>query len=162
MLPETSTATSTLVENSLTEPIWSNPLLRLGFIRVSFLLEQRMLERNPASAVLQLIRDLVEAMSFSANASGMDPQSLVELMTPLISLHVRSFSSQSSDRSVYFSSPAPSGPIVSGKRLPFLPFCSPPPPGGSSASIFLEYTSYGRLYSRLKSPGVSISKKRWV
>ena len=140
MLPETSTATSTLVENSLTEPIWSNPLLRLGFMRVSFLLEQRMLERNPARAVLQLIRDLVEAMSFSANSPGMEPQSLVELMTQLISLHVKSSSSQSSDRSVYFSSPAPSGPIVSRILLSFLLRCSPGP-GGSRASIFLEYTS---------------------
>ena len=140
MLSETSTATSTLVENSLTEPIWSNPLLRLGFMRVSFLLEQRMLERKPASAVLQLIRDLVEAMSFSANSPGMEPQSLVELMIKLISLHVSSSSSQSSDRSVYFSSPAPSGPIVPGILLSFLLPCSHGP-RGSRASISLEYTS---------------------
>ena len=153
MDPLTSTAIRSFVSKSLVEPICWNPLLRLGRMRVSFLLDESTLALKPLKTVLQLILALVDALICSAKEPAREPQSLTESMTPLIMAAVRSSSSHSPERSEFafelafrrswmsWVRPLPESP--ESPELPVSPESrGVPSSGGSISWMRLAYHSY--------------------
>ena len=151
MLPDTSTATRSLVSKRRTLPMLSKPVRLFGRILVSFLFEEMMLARKPAKTLRQLIFAFKDEVSISARFPGMEPQLLVLDMMPLISCTVMSSSSQSSARSRCLSLPgAPAGESSSP---------SPDPDFSCCFSTSLAYHSKLIPFLRPNSCGVSMRKR---